>query len=133
MVAAVIVFALFFAAYGIVPHQFLTCADGDLKWRSDAIGIPAGPLHKVLDNFENHWYSAESNTFFPTGITFFERGRVIVTKQTVRDAIAANIYIVFLGAQIALWSMWQKRGKKAAAAKALDPSSAYGRPLLKKA
>jgi hypothetical protein len=133
MIAAVVVFGLFFLAYGVVPHSLLAWADGPLKWRSDAIGIPGGPLHKVLKNFENHWYSAKTNSIFPQGVTFFGRGRVIVTKQAVRDALTAGIYIVFLGGQIAVWSMWQKRGKKAAAAKAIEPSSAFGRPLLKKA
>lgn len=135
MVGAIILFWLMFLAYGIVPDAFVKWADGQsLNWRNDARGIPAGPLQSIMnEKWENHWYSQSRNVFFPDGITFFGRGRVIVTKETVRDIIAANIYIVFLGAHIYLWTAWQKRGKKAAELAALEPKSSYGRPLVKKA
>ena len=42
--AGVFVFFLLFLVYGIVPHQWLAWADNDLKWRSDKIGIPLGPI-----------------------------------------------------------------------------------------
>ncbi len=71
---------------------------------------------------------------FGDGITFFGRGRVLISKETIRDILAANIYIVFLGAQIKIWADWQNRGKKAEAKlKAIPTSSTYGRPLVKKA
>jgi len=31
--------------YGIVPDRFMRWADSELRWRSDAYGIPTGPLH----------------------------------------------------------------------------------------
>lgn len=139
MVGAVVVFAIMFVAYGIVPHQFLNWADSGLNWRSDAIGIPAGPLSEVLNKDINRFvwitdfYDKQTNTLFPTGISFFGRGQVLVSKEAVRDMLAAGLYIVFLGGHIAMWVMWQKRGKKSQAAKAIEPASAYGRPLLKKA
>jgi hypothetical protein len=40
---------------------------------------------------------------------------------------------VLLGTQMKLWVAWQKRGKKAAEKAAIEPVSAYGRPLVKKA
>jgi prepilin-type processing-associated H-X9-DG protein len=134
MVGAMFIFGMMFLAYGIVPHQFLSWADGGLKWRSDAIGIPLGPFGKH-PNSPFKLFGNKANVLFGDGITFNGRGKIIVTKETVRDIIAATIYIVFLGGQIAVWSFWQKRGTKAAAkAKAsLDATSTYGRPLVKKA
>jgi hypothetical protein len=52
-----------------------------------------------------------------------------VSYQSLRDIIAAGIYIVMLGAQVALWAMWQKRGKKASTELA---TSDFGRPLVRK-
>ena len=98
------IFALFFLMYGVVPHQWLTYADSELNWRKDA--IIAGP----------------GSTGFLKDLPFS------VTKQTVRDLIVTVIYIAFLGAQIAGWSLWQNRGK----AKPLAiETSTYGRPLVK--
>lgn len=125
------VFGMMFLAYGIVPHQFLTWADGRLAWRGDAFGIPLGPLGALFKDTENHYISTKTNVLWPHGITFFGRGRILVNKQHIRDAIAAGIYIVFLGVQIGLWAAWQKRGKKASTA--VEPSSAFGRPLVKRA
>ena len=133
MIAAIFVFGMFFLAYGILPDAFLRWADGPLKWRSDAKGIPLGAFHKIASkDWENHWYSFSKNTLFPTGITFFGRGRVTIVKEHVRDFVAANLYIVFLGIQIYLWAAWQKRGKKQAST-AVDTTSAFGRPLVRQA
>jgi hypothetical protein len=133
MGAALYLFFVMFWVYGVVPHQFLAWADGPLKWRTDAIGIPAGPLKAFLPNVENHWYSSKTNAFWPTGVTFLGRGRVLVSKESIRDIIAANIYIVFLGGQMKAWVAFQKRGQAAAKKAALEPVSSYGRPLVKKA
>ena len=104
MVAAVFVYLLMGLAYGIVPHQWLTFADNELGWRSDKIVFgPGDVLTSVL----------------PFTITY----------QVIRDFIAAGIYIVFLGGQIALWSVWQGRGK----VKQRElPTSSFGRPLVKR-
>ncbi len=133
MAGSLYLFFVMFWAYGVVPHQFLSWADGPLKWRADAYGIPAGKLRELIGEKENHFYSYKSNAFWPSGVTFGGRGRVLVSKEHVRDFVAANIYIVFLGVHIALWGAWQKRGKKASAKAALAPTSTYGRPLVKKA
>ena len=102
MASAAFVFLLMGLAYGIVPHQWLTFADNELGWRSDKIVYGPG---NVLSNI-------------PFTISY----------QVIRDIIAAGIYIVFLGGQIALWAIWQGRGK--AKQRELATSS-FGRPLVK--
>jgi hypothetical protein len=104
MLAATYLFFVMFVAYGIVPHQWLTWADNELSWRADKILLGPGDLVDKLP--------------------------FTVTYQVLRDVIAAGIYIVFLGGQVALWSMWQNRGKTKPAEL---PVSSYGRPLVKKA
>jgi hypothetical protein len=44
--------------------------------------------------------------------------------------IAALLYGVFLGLHVTLWSIWQKRGR---AKGALEPTSRFGRPLIRRA
>jgi hypothetical protein len=116
-IAATFVFTLLFMAYGVVPHHWLAWADNELNWRKDSLGIPTGPLP-----FKNH-------TLFEDGITFFGRGRVLVSKETIRDFIVMGIYGAFLVAHIIGWLAWQRRGQKPEVA---IETSAYGRPLLRK-
>jgi hypothetical protein len=120
-VAGTFMFGLMLMIYGVIPDQWLRWADGGLKWRSDKLGIPTGPLpiggHKHL--------------LFPNGVTFFGRGRIIITAQVLRDVIAAGIYIVFLVLQILAWLWWQNRGKQPA--RPAIETSRYGRPLLRRA
>jgi len=107
--AATYLFFLAFWAYGVVPHQWLTYADNELNWRSDAILI--GP-----------------------GATFFEDFPVAVNKQVVRDLIAVVIYGIALGVHVWLGSMWQNRAKVRAAKQAAleaGTTTSYGRPLVK--
>ena len=104
MAAAAYVFFVMFLAYGIVPHQWLAWADNELNWRADKILFGPGDVVAKL----------------PFTITY----------QVLRDLIAATLYIVFLGAQVYLWSTWQARGKTKPAEL---PVSSYGRPLVKKA
>ncbi len=113
-VAATFVFALMLMLYGIVPNQWLLWADNELGWRSDSIGIPT-PFGRL----------------FADGLAFGGRGRIMITAESVRDAIAAAIYIVFLVGQVVGWRLWQQRGKKPAAPAEI-PTSAYGRPLVRK-
>ena len=127
-VAAVWLFTLMFVIYGIVPHQFLTYADNDLKWRSDKVGIPIGPIGKAFGDTENSLFSHEGNVLFPEGVPLFN-GNFVITAQVLRDILAAGIYIVFLVIQIVMWLQWQKRGQKAADKPEL--TSAYGRPLVR--
>ena len=112
--AGTFLFALMLMFYGIVPNQWLLWADNELGWRSDSIGVPT-PFGRL----------------WPEGLTFFGRGRVMITAQVVRDLIAGGFYAVFFVGQIAGWLWWQKRGKKTAAAPAIE-TSAFGRPLVRK-
>jgi hypothetical protein len=63
---------------------------------------------------------------------------VKITGQTLRDIVAALLYIVFLGINTWMWIAWQKRGtakpKAAAAAATPEPAgtSAFSRPVTKK-
>ena len=111
--AGTFVFGLLFMLYGVVPHQWLAWADNELGWRPDSFGIPT-PFGRLFED----------------GLEFGGRGRVLITAQTVRDVIAAGIYIVGLGLNFAIWLWWQKRGQKAATPQI--ETSAYGRPLLRR-
>lgn len=59
-----------------------------------------------------------------------------ISGRALRDVVAATIYIVLLGLNIAAWVMWQKRGqakpKAAAATSAPVGTSAFSRPVAKK-
>ena len=103
MAAAVFVFFLMFLAYGVVPHQWLAWSDNELNWRAD----------KILNG--------PGNVFTKLPFT--------LTYQVLRDIVAATIYVVFLGAMVVLWSLWQNRGKTKPAEL---PVSSYGRPLVRK-
>ena len=62
---------------------------------------------------------------------------VKITGRTVRDTVAALLYIVFLGIQTWMWMAWQKRGTakpKTTPAATPEPAgtSAFSRPVTKK-
>jgi hypothetical protein len=120
-VAATFLFALMLMAYGVVPDQWLRWADGGLKWRSDKIGIPTGPIPV-----------GKHHLLFEDGLSFFGRGRILLTAQVLRDIVATLIYVVFLVGQCVGWLWWQNRGKRATERPAIA-TSAYGRPLVRKA
>jgi hypothetical protein len=108
MAGSAVVFMILFLIYGVVPHQWLAWADSELGWRKDK--ILSGPIS----------VTNKSINFVNTPMT--------ITYETIRDAIAAGIYIVALGVQMALWSIWQKRGQS----KPKEiPTSAFGRPLVR--
>jgi hypothetical protein len=113
-VGGTFIFALMLIGYGVVPHQWLTYADNDLLWRPDKLmlGI-SGDGIKIGDDVK----------------TLSGTGRIIVNAQAVRDIIAAGIYIVFLVAQVWMWSVWQKRGRKPPE---VELSSRFGRPVMRK-
>lgn len=116
IVAALFVFTLLLMMYGIVPNQWLLWADNELGWRRDAFGIP-NPFGK---------------SFFEGGITWpGGRGRILISKEAIRDVIAATIYIVGLAGQFAAWKWWQSRGERTVTSDVAR--SAYGRPLIRKA
>ncbi len=120
-VAGLFVFLLLFLMYGVVPHQFLALADNELKWRSDKIGIPTGPIGSGP--------GIKKHLLFPDGIPL-PNGRFIVNAQILRDVLVAGLYIVFLLAQIKMWLWWQKRDKVKPADQG-ELTSAYGRPLVR--
>ena len=115
MVAGVVVFWLMLLGYAIVPNQWLLWADNELGWRKDAFGIP-NPFGK---------------SFFEDGITFFGRGRIIVTKEAIRDLLAVVIYGVVLGMNIALGRCGRSGARRRSAPS--SPPRDYGRPLSEKA
>lgn len=108
-VGSAYVFFLAFLAYGVVPHQWLTLAENELSWRADRIVF--GPGNIVQPQSQGGW--------FPFDITY----------RTISDSIASVFYVIFLGAQIWLWSRWQNRDKTGASTDVV--TSTYGRPLVK--
>ncbi|HEX3623298.1 MAG TPA: hypothetical protein VHT97_13375 [Acidimicrobiales bacterium] len=117
MVAGTFVFALMLVAYGVAPHQWLSYADNTLLWRADKllVGISSGGVV---------WGQNAKN--------LGGSGRIIINYQAIRDIIASVIYIVFLGGQIYLWSVWQKRGRTKPG-DVEEARSRFGRPVLRKA
>jgi hypothetical protein len=107
MLGALAAFALMLIAYGTVPHEWIVYANSYLNWG--------------------------------TAKFVFQKNRFIhfdVNKQAANDAVAAIIYVVMLGVNIVIFSMWQKRpvrepAPEAAAAEDRQPAgtSAYGRPM----
>jgi len=108
MFGAMVVFFLMFWVYGVVPHQWLAWADNELNWRTDKLFVGPGGILKA---------QAEGGSF-PFTITYV----------VIRDVIAVVIYGVAIGGNVALWAMWQNRGK--VKAKAPDVST-FGRPLVR--
>jgi hypothetical protein len=107
MLGAVAVFALMLLAYGTVPHEWIIFANSYLDW------------------------SAANYVFTRNRFIRFD-----LNQQAVNDAVAAVIYVVMLGGNIMLFSMWQKRPVREpepelAAAEDRQPAgtSAYGRPM----
>ncbi len=117
MVGGTWVFGIMMLAYGIVPHQWLTFADNELLWRPDKllVGISSGGVV---------WGNDAKNL----GGT----GRILINYQAIRDIVASVLYIVFLGGQMYLWSVWQKRGRKKPG-DVEEARSRFGRPVLRKA
>ena len=117
MVAGTFAFALMLVAYGMAPHQWLAYADNELLWRPDKLLVGISSAGVVWGN---------------NAKTLGGSGRILINYQAVRDIIASLIYIVFLGGQMYLWSIWQKRGRK----KPGDVEAAtsrFNRPVLRKA
>ena len=104
ILAATFVYFVLFLAYGVVPHQWLAWADNELQWRADRLVLGPGNIVETALPFT-------------------------VTYQTIRDILAAGIYIVFFGLHIGVWILWQKRGQQKP--KEL-PTSPFGRPLVRK-
>jgi hypothetical protein len=127
-VSAMAVFFVLLMIYGVVPNQWLRWADNELKWRSDKIGIPMGPIgHFLYDHFG---IGNAKNVIAPNGVKFGGRGKIVITAKILEDIIATLIYGVALVGQIVMWRYWQNRGKRAEQP-AIEKKSAYGRPLVR--
>jgi hypothetical protein len=117
LVAATFVFGVLLLGYGIVPNEWLKWADNQLLWRPDKLWLAI---------------SSHGVEFGNKAAQIGGRGRIVITLQAIRDIFAATIYILMLGAQVALWIAFQKRGQKpAAAAGAVERTSTFGRPLVR--
>jgi hypothetical protein len=103
MAAAVFVFIVGMLWYGIIPHQWITLADTEWKWRPDR--IVAGP--------------GEIVTKLPFTVTYV----------VLRDFVTLAIYGAGLTLHVFHWVHWQNRSKTKAA---VVPTTAYGRPLARK-
>lgn len=110
MAAAAYIFFLLFWVYGVVPHQWLTWAEGELFWAPS----------KALVGPELAWTGDQG--ILAWALPFDMNYRVI------KDLVAVIIYGVALAGNVALWAMWQNRGKKDAPP---APTSEYGRPLVR--
>lgn len=117
MVAGTYAFGLMLLAYGIVPHQWLTYADNELLWRPDKLLVGISSAGVV-------WGDDAKN--------LAGTGRVLINYQAIRDIIATVLYVVFLGGQMYLWAIWQKRGRKKPG-DVEEARSRFGRPVLRKA
>ena len=112
MLAATYVFFLMFWVYGVVPHSFLTWADNELRWRSDAylLGPSSTSTLPILQNVPMN-----------------------ISKQALRDLLAVGIYGGFLVGHVALFAIWQGRGDAAQRKqKAIEErTTSFGRPLVR--
>jgi len=121
--AAFFVLGLLMLAYGIVPNQFLFWADNELRWRKDSIGFP-NPF---------------GARFFPEGVSFLApllgegRGKIIISKEAVRDVVVVGIYGAGLVGNFILWSWWQRRANAGTNESKEVEVSSYGRPLVRQA
>lgn len=108
---SVYVFLYLFWIYGVVPHQWLTFTEAGLSWRADKELI--GPTGLGFTNGEGIIQWA-----LPFKINYLVVGHLITVV----------IYGLGLVANVALWSVWQNRGKVAPPE---IEESTYGRPLLR--
>lgn len=107
---AVGVFALFILGYAVVPHEWLTFANAQLEW---------GDSSKYV------WTSHDSIfgiVNFPFDFNF----------PALRDIVVTGIYVTILGANLFMWTKWQRRFEvKAVPEGETAPArrSRFGRPL----
>ncbi|MFI5053489.1 MAG: hypothetical protein ACHQDE_03935, partial [Acidimicrobiia bacterium] len=111
MAGAVGVFALMTLAYAIIPHEWITFSDKYLQWDTTK-------------------FVFRSNQKIPgLGVNF----PFNFDKRSVRDIIVTVIYVVFFGANLYLFSKWQKRGSEKPEVAEPARTSRFGRPLRRRA
>jgi hypothetical protein len=114
MVAAVFVFLFMAVGYGVLPDQWIDlCA----YWGWD------DPTRTIAGDDAVWGWVAELFTWFP-----FNKWKVNYIH--IRDIVVVLIHVVAIGLNVVLWGMWQKRGEPKAA---IEPTSDFGRPLLREA
>jgi hypothetical protein len=124
MLGALFVFGMMVLAYGTIPHEWLTFASSYLNFNKANFIVREGQLAGNLPPFD-------------------------IPKAAFVDAVAAGMYIVFIGLNVYLFAAWQKRkvrepvtteGEEVEAAEPGGPFarlrsrrekrvSAYGRPV----
>ena len=109
---AVATFALMALAYAVVPHEWMTYANGYLRW---------GDTGKFI------FRSSQDMLFFPWHWPFN------MDYPALRDIVVSGIYVVLLGLNIMVFVKWQDRNKVPESKPASDATpvkrSRFGRPL----
>ncbi len=96
VIGAMFVWTMFALGYGVIPHEWLTFGNSYL-------------------NFDSSSFLLHKNRLIPFDIT----------RDKFLDAVAAVIYVVVLGLNVAFFAAWQKRGQeKPAVAEASATSDA---------
>src|SRR5207244_1141436 len=80
MIGAMFVWVMFALGYGVIPHEWLTFGNSYL-------------------NFDSSSFLLHKNRILPFDIT----------RDKFLDAVAALIYVVVLGLNVAFFAAWQKR------------------------
>jgi hypothetical protein len=105
-------FALMTLAYGIIPHEWMTLANGYMGWGNTSKFIVQSNQNMLF--FPWNW---------PTNIDF----------PALRDVVVSGIYGVLLGLNIAVFVMWQKRNlvvdQPAPSETTPAKRSRFGRPI----
>ena len=109
---AVATFALMALAYAVVPHEWMTYANGYLRW---------GDTGKFI------FRSSQDMLFFPWHWPFN------MDYPALRDIVVSGIYVVLLSVNVMLFVKWQARNTVPDAAPAPDTAPAkrsrFGRPI----
>jgi uncharacterized membrane protein len=111
MAGAVGVFAMMTLAYAIIPSEWINFSDKYLQW----------------DTTKFVFRNNQQLLFFGVNWPFN------MNKQAVRDIIVVGIYLVFFGANLFLFSAWQKRGEEKPVTEEKPRTSRFGRPLRRRA
>lgn len=109
MAAAIFVFLVMNLWYGVVPHQWITLADSEWKWRPDRIVYGPGNILKPQ----------ALGGYLPVTLTYV----------ALRDFVVLAIYGAALSLHIFHWAHWQNRSK---VKPEIVPTTTYGRPLARK-
>jgi hypothetical protein len=97
MIGAMFVWVMFALGYGVIPHEWLTFGNSYL-------------------NFDSSSFLLHKNRILPFDIT----------RDKFLDAVAALIYVVVLGLNVAFFAAWQKRKVAEPAAEGESAVSASG-------